>query len=73
MEDVDHAVVLLDEEHQVAQCKDNPSYHAELGSIDNFASQRDWKYSDDERFEKQKEMPPTEKDLGEDGVETSIR
>ena len=65
VEDVDHAVVLLDEEDQVAQYEEDQSYRAELGSVDKSPGGRDRKYSDDERSEEQPEQPPTEEDQGE--------
>ena len=59
VEDVDHAVVLLDEEHQVAQDEEDQSYCTELGSVHKSSSGRDGEYSDDERSDEQPEKPPT--------------
>ena len=65
VEDVDHTVVLLDEEDKVAQYQQDQSDRAELRSVYKSACGRDWEHSDDERSDEEPQEAPAEQDQGE--------
>ena len=72
VEDVDHAVALLDEEHHVAQDEQDEAYSAELGPVDKPADRGHGEDGDQQEAEQQPDEPPAQHHQGKrDGREVN--
>ena len=66
VEDVDHAVTLLDEEHQVAQDEEDLTNGAVFGTIDKPSYWRHWQHCHYQQSQEEPDQPPAQHHQGEE-------